>query len=44
VQAIHEVGGLDKDLVWLTYEDIPPSEWYVGDKKVEQIWAEKEKK
>ena len=44
VQAVHEVGGLDKDLVWLTFEDIPPREWYVGEKKVEQIWAEKGKK
>jgi len=44
VQAIHEVGGLDKELVWLTYEDITPREWYVGDKKVETLWAEKGRK
>ncbi len=43
VQAIHEVGGLDKDLVWLTYEDIPPASGMSGTRRLNRSGLKKGK-
>jgi 4-oxalocrotonate tautomerase len=40
-EAISEAAGIPEDLIWIVFEDIPPSEWYVGQKSVEQLWRER---
>ncbi len=42
VQAICDAAGIDPELVWVTFEPVQNTEWYVGHKSVEQIWAERE--
>lgn len=41
VDAISEQAGIAKDLVWVVFEEVPNTEWFVGEKSVEQIWAER---
>ena len=42
VNAINEQTGLAKDLVWVVFEEVPTTEWFVGEKSVEQIWKERD--
>jgi phenylpyruvate tautomerase PptA (4-oxalocrotonate tautomerase family) len=42
VDAINEQTGLAKDLVWVVFEEVPTTEWFVGEKSVEQIWKERD--
>lgn len=38
--AISENTGLPKDQIWVVYEEITNTEWYVGERTVERIWKE----
>jgi 4-oxalocrotonate tautomerase len=38
--TISEAAEISRDSVWVVFEDIPPAEWYVGEKNVEQMWEE----
>ena len=33
--AISEVGGVPAEIVWVTFEDVPAGEWYIGAQSVE---------
>jgi 4-oxalocrotonate tautomerase len=33
--AISEVGAVPADIVWVTFEDVPAGEWYIGAESVE---------
>jgi len=32
--AIHDVTGIPKDAVWVVFEDVEATDWYVGDNSV----------
>lgn len=40
IDAICDVSGVAPELIWVTFEDIAPSEWYVGYKDVIQMRKE----
>ena len=42
--AISEVGQWPKEIVWVTFEDVPAAEWYIGAESVEQVRAAAERK
>ena len=47
VDAISEVAKLPRDAIWVTFDDIAASDWYVADQSVATIRAkqtEREKK
>ena len=44
VDAINEQTGLAKDLVWVVFEEVPNTEWFIGEKSVEQIWQERDER
>lgn len=33
--AVSEVGGIPANIVWVTFEDVPAGEWYIGAESVE---------
>lgn len=38
--AIAETAGLPREAVWVVFEDLPTTDWYVGAKTVRQIREE----
>ena len=40
VEVISEAANITPENVWVTFRDIPNTEWYVGFKRVDQIWKE----
>ena len=38
-EAVSEIAQVPKEIVWLTFEDVPAGEWYIGADSVEQLRA-----
>lgn len=38
--AISDTTGLPREAVWVVFEDLQPTDWYVGAKTVRQVRAE----
>lgn len=36
-EAIADVGAVPADIVWITFEDIPAAEWYIGAESVQAL-------
>lgn len=36
-RAVSEVAGVPEEIVWVTFEDIPAGEWYIGGESVEHM-------
>ncbi len=39
--AVSEVTGLPKDAVWVVFEEVAAADWFVGDRSVEAMRADK---
>jgi 4-oxalocrotonate tautomerase len=37
--AIADVAQVPADIVWVTFEDVPAAEWYIGAQSVEKLRA-----
>ena len=44
VDSLCEEGGLTPDLVWVVFEEVENTEWFVGQKSVKQIWKERDER
>jgi 4-oxalocrotonate tautomerase family enzyme len=38
--AIAEGAGVDPEVVWVAFEEVPAAKWYLSGRSVEQRWAE----